>query len=73
MLTTEDNPGKYDDLCTYVRETAKATGAIVVVTDGESGHGFSVQGDLAFILGISKMLRVIADEIEADQVTMGLV
>lgn len=34
-------PGKYDDLCTYVREKAKAEGAIVIVYGGERGQGFS--------------------------------
>jgi hypothetical protein len=37
-------PGKYDDLCTYVREKTVAAGAIVIVIGGARGSGFSVQG-----------------------------
>jgi hypothetical protein len=38
-----DGLGKYDDLCTYVREQAKAMTAIIIVLDGEHGSGFSLQ------------------------------
>lgn len=38
-----DGPGKYDDLCTYVREEANAAGAVVIVINGERGSGFSIQ------------------------------
>jgi hypothetical protein len=37
-------PGRYDDLCTYVREQARARSAIVIVIDGERGSGLSCQG-----------------------------
>lgn len=36
-------PGKYDDLCTIVREQSEATAAIVIILDGNRGTGFSVQ------------------------------
>lgn len=36
-------PGRYDDLCTYVRERAQAEAAIVIVLGGRHGAGFSVQ------------------------------
>lgn len=38
-----DGPGKYDDLCSYVREQSKGTITMVVVVDGVRGTGFSVQ------------------------------
>jgi len=38
-----DGPGKYDDLCTLVRERAGADGAIVIVFGGTLGSGVSVQ------------------------------
>jgi hypothetical protein len=58
-------PGKYDDLCTVVRETAEAKAAIIIILDGNKGNGFSVQSttslspnSLANILDrISKELR----------------
>jgi hypothetical protein len=58
-------PGKYDDLCTYVRETAKAEGAIVMVFSGHLGSGFSCQADLINTATLPKTLRAIADEIES--------
>ncbi len=30
-------PGKYDDLCTEVREKAKAKGVLVIIIDGDKG------------------------------------
>jgi hypothetical protein len=59
-------PGKYDDLCTYVREQAKAAGVIVIVFEGEKGAGFSVQAPLAMQLQLPSVLRLIATQIEND-------
>lgn len=39
----EEGPGKYDDVCTLVRETTKAQAAVVLVLNGDRGSGFSVQ------------------------------
>lgn len=36
-------PGKYDDLCTYVREQAGAVFTLVAIFGGKRGDGFSVQ------------------------------
>lgn len=36
-------PGKYDDLCTYVRVESGAVMALVIVVGGNRGDGFSVQ------------------------------
>ena len=57
-------PGKYDDLCTYVREQAKAEAAIVVVIGGAKGGGFSVQAPLEIQLGLPALLRKLAQDIE---------
>lgn len=46
-------PGKYDELCTVVREGAQAEGAVVIVIGGNRGSGFSVQGSLA----VHKLVR----------------
>jgi hypothetical protein len=56
--------GKYDDLCTKVREEAKAGGAIVIVTDGIHGHGISCQTDVATLAILPQILRDVANMIE---------
>lgn len=56
--------GKYDDLCTYVRETAKAEGAIIIVIRGENGSGFSVQADSLNTISLPGTLRYMAQQIE---------
>jgi hypothetical protein len=56
-----DGPGKYDDLCTFVREQVGAAenGAVmVVVLNGNRGTGFSVQGD-------PKIAQVMPDLLES--------
>jgi len=59
-------PGKYDDLCTYVREQAGASGAIVIVVGGKRGNGFAAQGDLATTLALPDMLEHIAAQMRGD-------
>ncbi len=56
--------GKYDDLCTYVRETAKAHSAIIMVFGGEHGTGFSVQAVGEVVITLPKILRDTAQQIE---------
>lgn len=58
-------PGKYDNLCTHVREQAKAAGAIVIVFHGEFGNGFACQLPPVLLPGMPDTLRALADEIEA--------
>jgi hypothetical protein len=53
-------PGKYDDLCTMVREQAKAKGAVIIVLDGEHGKGFSCQADLRATLALPDILESVA-------------
>lgn len=55
--------GKYDDLCTYVREQADAKAAIVIVVGGNKGQGFSCQADLATLLMLPDMLELIAKQL----------
>lgn len=58
-------PGKYDDLCTEVRQKAKAAAVVVIVLEGEHGSGFSVQAIAPGINGLlPKLLRQVADEVE---------
>lgn len=39
-------PGKYDDVCTYVRKETNALVAAVIVFNGDKGSGFSIQAPL---------------------------
>lgn len=59
-------PGKYDDLCTYVRTKAKADGALVVIINGELGGGFSAQLSLLDTIKMAATLREIADKIDSE-------
>lgn len=59
-------PGKYDDLCTEVREKANANGVIVVVFGGDKGNGFSCQADAATTAALPDVLERIAAQIRAD-------
>jgi hypothetical protein len=59
-------PGKYDMLCTIVRESAKAEAVVVMVFNGNNGSGFSVQGPLEFSTSLPRALRAMADEIDRD-------
>ena len=52
--------GKYDDLCTHVREQSQAGAAIVIVVDGNRGSGFSCQTRLP-ALEVVKLLEEVAD------------
>ena len=56
-------PGRYDKLCTLVRERAKATGAVVIVFGGERGDGFSMQAPMDITLDIATVLETMARQI----------
>jgi hypothetical protein len=61
------NPGKYDKLCTLVRDTAVAEGAIVIVINGLLGSGFSVQTTHTGLINkLPAMLEQMAADIRAD-------
>ena len=60
-------PGKYDDLCTYVREKTQASGVLVVVINGNKGEGFSCQADLKTMLIVPDILETIAKQLRKDR------
>lgn len=60
-------PGKYDDLCTYVREKTQASGVLVVVINGNKGEGFSCQTDLKTMLIVPDILETIAKQLREDR------
>jgi hypothetical protein len=60
-------PGKYDDLCTAIRESTNAECVILVVVGGNLGHGFSVQLlNSSTMIQIPNVLREVATQIERD-------
>lgn len=59
-------PGKYDDLCTYVKDNADAKGSVVIVVEGNKGSGFSCQLRLVDMIILPMMLRDLANHIESD-------
>lgn len=58
--------GKYDDLCTYVREQSESQGAIVIVLKGKYGHGFSIQASPALLIEMTDILETMARQIRND-------
>jgi len=59
-------PGKYDELCTLVRERANAKGALLVVIEGNRGQGFSVQATGPVLAVLPELLETLAREIRRD-------
>jgi hypothetical protein len=60
-------PGKYNHLCTFVRQSVMADGVVLIVIGGCNGEGFECQfttPELA--VALPAMLRTMADQIEAD-------
>ena len=60
-------PGKYDELCSHVRERAQALAALVMVFGGKNGTGFSVQAPPELTWSLPQILRNVAAQIEKDQ------
>jgi hypothetical protein len=59
-------PGKYDALCTKIREETKAEGAILMVFNGNQGSGFSVQAPFELTVALPAILRDLARQIDDD-------
>lgn len=59
-------PGKYDDIATVARESAKARAVVVAVIGGEHGNGFSVQAEAGTLLNLPDLLEEIALQIRRD-------
>ena len=63
-------PGKYDELCTLVREKAGITagdggGVMVIVLGGDRGNGFSVQADPLMTMMIPEILTEVVAKMRA--------
>lgn len=59
-------PGRYDTLCTTVREEAQAEGAVVIILNGKQGSGFSCQATPEATAQLPDMLEFMAKQIRAD-------
>jgi hypothetical protein len=58
-------PGRYNEVCADVRKRTHAKGVILIVMEGDKGEGFEVQAPLDIVLALPKLLRSLADQIEA--------
>lgn len=56
-------PGKYDDVCTQVREQTNAEGVIVVIANGDKGSGFSCQASPEMTANLPHLLESMAKQI----------
>jgi len=66
-------PGKYGEALTLARQACGASAALLIVFDGESGGGFSVQAPPGFLIDIPATLRKVADGVEADLKQRGMI
>lgn len=58
-------PGKYDDMCSYVREQVGGS-VIVIVVDGNRGNGFACQTGVETVLALPDILESVARQIRED-------
>ena len=58
--------GKYEDVCEKVRKQTQAEGCILLIIEGNRGHGFAVQATVEITMRLPQMLRYLADKIEVD-------
>jgi hypothetical protein len=58
-------PGKYDDLCTDIRQQSGADGVVLIVLNGRLGSGFSCQADLKRTAQLPDLLEDLARQIRA--------
>jgi hypothetical protein len=58
-------PGKYNTLCSYVRQEAEAEGVVLIVFGGKHGDGFAVQANAAITLTLPEILERAAADIRA--------
>lgn len=67
-----NGPGKYDAECTAARKSTGG-GVILIVLDGSRGEGFEVQATLDHLMDLPRILRAVAEGIEAQQRAEGLI
>jgi len=57
---------RYDELCSYVREHARAHGAVILILAGPHGNAFRAQAPLELQARIPRLLRWVADQVERE-------
>lgn len=62
-------PGKYDDACVAAREMTGGS-CLLIVLDGKRGPGFSAQVALPDLVKVPDVLRIVADQMQADIVNI---
>ena len=65
-ISVTGTPGKYDTECELARKMCGAKGVMLVVMDGNKGHGFSAAIPSNQVDNVPRILRSMADSIEAD-------
>jgi hypothetical protein len=65
-------PGKYDDLCTLVRERAGITedsggGVVLIIFNGNKGNGFACQTDPEILLLLPDILQNVARQMREEE------
>jgi len=63
---TTFNPGKYDAVCTAVREETKADGVLLVIWGGPKGNGLSWDGNMFITMAMPDLLETLAKIIRDD-------
>jgi hypothetical protein len=59
-------PGKYDEACTAARKATKGRAVLLIVIEGASGSGFSVQSEPGHLAAVPWLLRDVASSIERE-------
>ncbi len=62
--------GGYDGACDAAYETTGASAIVLVVVNGERGHGVSVKCSQEWLKEVPEVLRLIAEALENDLNTM---
>ena len=70
-------PGKYDAEASFVQARTQAQGVLLIILEGTKGNGFSIatfdiQATLEITLSLPKLLREMANQIDADIKEQGL-
>jgi hypothetical protein len=67
-MTKNDDPGKYDFVCTHVREATEAEACAVIIFNGMLGSGFSVQSENQDLIDkLPKALEAMAKQMRMER------
>lgn len=61
-----NNPGKYDDLCTMVREETQAEGVVLMIVRGNRGSGFSAQATPNVLHSLPDAIEMVVAQLRKD-------